>query len=62
MTTSWQVLNVLLADFAQEIMHSLIFFVNYVKGRPSARGHGHRAKPEFMQLKSVTDAKEEPAL
>jgi len=56
----WDSIN--FADFAREIIRSLIFFVNYVRGKPSARGHGHRVKPEFIQLENVTDAKEEPAL
>jgi len=54
----WDSIN--FADFAREIIHSLRFFVDYFRGKPSAHGHGQRPKSEFMQLKNVADPKEAP--
>jgi len=59
MTSIWRPLfdSINYSDFAQEIIRSLMFFVDYFRGKPSAHGHGHRVKPEFMRLKNVSESK-----
>ena len=36
-----------LADFALETWGSLVFFVDYMQGKPTAHGHGHRVQSDF---------------
>ncbi|GFZ43421.1 hypothetical protein JCM24511_01141 [Saitozyma sp. JCM 24511] len=42
----WDTIN--LTDFVLEIWHALVFFVNYMRGKPGTRGHTTQFQKTFM--------------
>lgn len=64
----WDSINY--SDFAQEIWGSMVFFVDYTKGKPSARGHGRRVivdssgrtKMDFGEAFGLTSIRESTPL
>lgn len=54
----WDSINY--SDFAQEILGSLRFFVDYARGKPHARGYEHQKKMDFGEAFGVSSARNTP--